>query len=607
MPPAYAIVNAKQADDGYPFKELSGVGIAFKLCQALEQKQPGRLPEWDGLTELAALGTVADIVPLVGENRELVRRGLAAMENTKLVGLKALIDASGLAGQRIASDNIGFGLAPRLNAVGRLEHAQRAVELLVTDDKYKASEIAAELNRENSLRQDISRQIQEQAEALLAQEEHIDTAIVLASEGWHQGVIGIVASRLVDKYHLPTILLSISGDMAKGSCRSIPALNLYEAIAAESDILSQFGGHHQAAGLTLPADKVEEFRRRFKEYVRQALKPEDYQPQQIVDCVISDKGEITLQDLQELQLLEPCGCANLPPVFAFRHALLHNAKAMGREQNHLQFLLDKGDFSYRCIMWNNAQLVHFMYDNMIADVAFQPKINVWHEETSVQLHTVSVRQEMSLGDFRSHLANKYVLLKALVRTHNQLQVFVNDLERIPEELKAPELAPYIELRAYAEINSASDFGLNVVFLEFPRYSLGTLVKKLRKQGVRSLHLLYKQSEQAVLMEQLPLLYPQREEMATAYKLVMDKLQRERELDVKQFLESHKTQLSENAVKIMQDLGFVSLNNGIIKRNIIKRCQLEDSSLFVKLQAERRALENIYKENLRLSQYDLLRG
>ena len=289
LPPAYAIVNAKQADDAYPFKELSGVGIAFKLCQALEQKVPGRLPEWAELTELAALGTVADIVPLVGENRELVRRGLAAMESTELVGLKALIEASGLSNQRIAADNIGFGLAPRLNAVGRLEHAQRAVELLVTDDSYEASEIAAELNRENSLRQDISRQIQEEAEALLAQEEHIDTAIVLASEGWHQGVIGIVASRLVDKYHLPTILLSISGDMAKGSCRSIPALNLYEAIAAEADILTQFGGHHQAAGLTLPTAKVEEFRRRFKEYVRKALRPEDYQPHQIVDCVIGTR------------------------------------------------------------------------------------------------------------------------------------------------------------------------------------------------------------------------------------------------------------------------------------------------------------------------------
>ncbi|MDY2637260.1 MAG: single-stranded-DNA-specific exonuclease RecJ [Phascolarctobacterium sp.] len=608
LPPAYAIVNAKQQDDSYPFKELSGVGIAFKLCQALEQKVPGRLPEWAELTELAALGTVADIVPLVGENRELVRRGLAAMESTQLVGLRALIEASGLSGQRIASDNIGFGLAPRLNAVGRLEHAQRAVELLVTKDRYKATEIAAELNRENSLRQDISRQIQEEAEALLAQEEHIDTAIVLASEGWHQGVIGIVASRLVDKYHLPTILLSISGDMAKGSCRSIPALNLYEAIAAEADILSQFGGHHQAAGLTLPAAKVEEFRRRFKEYVRKALAPEDYQPHQIVDCVIGDKGEITLQDLQELQLLEPCGCANMPPVFAFHHALLHNAKAMGREQNHLQFLLYKGDFSYRCIMWNSADLLHFMYDNMIADVAFQPKINVWREETSVQLHGVSIRQELNLGDFRNHLANKYQLLTALVRTHNELLVFVNDRSQIAPELLESQLAPYIKLATYAELKHDMELaGRSVVFLDYPNALLAQLVKALRQRGVRSLFLLYKQQEQVALTEQLPLLYPEREHMAQAYKLVMELLQQRQELDIAWLLQEKGTQLSENAIKIMAELGFVSLNNGIIKRNIIKRCQLEDSPLYVELQEKRRALENIYKENLRLSQYDLLRG
>ncbi len=610
LPPAYAIVNAKQADDAYPFKELSGVGIAFKLCQALEQKQPGRLPEWAELTELAALGTVADIVPLIGENRELVRRGLAAMESTQLVGLRALIEASGLAKERIAADNIGFGLAPRLNAVGRLEHAQRAVELLVTNDRYKASEIAAELNRENSLRQDISRQIQEEAEALLAQEEHIDTAIVLASEGWHQGVIGIVASRLVDKYHLPTILLSISGDMAKGSCRSIPALNLYEAIAAEADILTQFGGHHQAAGLTLPAAKVEEFRRRFKEYVRQSLQPADYQPHQIVDCVISDKGEITLQDLEELQLLEPCGCANMPPVFAFRHALLHNAKAMGREQNHLQFLLDKGDFSYRCIMWNNASLLYFMYDSMIADVAFQPRINVWRDETSVQLHAVSLRQELNVGDFRTHLANKYQILAALVRTHNILHVYVNSLANLPEELQAPQLAPYIELHAYAELEQGmapQKADSPVVFLDFPELRLVELVKQLREQGVHSLYLLYKQQEEAALSARLPVLYPQREEMAVAYKLVMELLAQRQELALEQLLAEKSAQLSENAIKIMAELGFVSLNNGIIKRNVIKRCQLEHSPLYVALQQKRQAFENIYKENLRLSQYDLLRG
>ena len=260
LPPAYAIINAKQRDCGYPFKHLSGVGIAFKLCQALEQREPGRLPKWQELTELAALGTVADIVPLIGENRELVRRGLKAMETTKLVGLRALIKASGCPETGIASDNIGFGLAPRLNAVGRLEHAQLAVELLVTDDSVKAEKIAAELNRENTLRQEISRQIMEEAEAQLAQEKHIDTAIVLASEGWHQGVIGIVASRLVDKYHLPTILISLNNGVAKGSCRSIPALNLYEAIDAERDLLTQYCGPDAAgravAGIQAPLPRI---------------------------------------------------------------------------------------------------------------------------------------------------------------------------------------------------------------------------------------------------------------------------------------------------------------------------------------------------------------
>ncbi|MBQ2135168.1 MAG: single-stranded-DNA-specific exonuclease RecJ, partial [Phascolarctobacterium sp.] len=219
LPNAYAIINPKQEDCSYPFKDLSGVGVSFKLCQALEQKRTGTGDFWEELTELAALGTVADIVPLLGENREIVRRGLKAMGSTSLVGLQALIKASGCNRESVSSENIGFILAPRLNAVGRLEHAQSAVELLVTKDVAKAEAIAADLNRENAVRQDISRNIMAEAEAMLAKEEHIDTAIILASEGWHQGVVGIVASRLVDKYHLPTILISINDGMAKGSCR----------------------------------------------------------------------------------------------------------------------------------------------------------------------------------------------------------------------------------------------------------------------------------------------------------------------------------------------------------------------------------------------------
>ena len=215
-----------------------------------------------------ALGTVADIVPLRGENRALVKLGLAAMENTGIVGLQKLIEHSGCPQQNISAENIGFILAPRLNAVGRLEHAQSAVELLVTDDAAKADMVAEQLNAENALRQEISRKIFIEAEAMLAQQERIETAIVLAKEGWHAGVIGIVASRLVDKYHLPTILISIDGEAAKGSCRSIPALDLYSALNECSELLLQFGGHHQAAGLTLRAARVESFKKRFLGVVR---------------------------------------------------------------------------------------------------------------------------------------------------------------------------------------------------------------------------------------------------------------------------------------------------------------------------------------------------
>lgn len=614
LPPAYAIINAKQSDCAYPFKELSGVGIAFKLCQALEQGAPDSLPAWQGLTELAAMGTVADIVPLVGENRELVRRGLKAMETTQLVGLRALIKASGCPQENIVADNIGFGLAPRLNAVGRLEHAQLAVELLVTQDAAKAEAIAEKLNKENSLRQEICRQIMEEAEELLAQEQHIDTAIVLASSGWHQGVIGIVASRLVEKYHLPTILISLSEDgMAKGSCRSIPALNLYEAIAAERDILTQFGGHHQAAGLTLSAAKVPEFRERFRAYVAAQLQPEDYLPHQTVDCVVSGTGEITEQDLQQLALLEPCGCENTPPVFAFHKAVLHNERAMGKERNHLQFSLDKGDFSYRCVMWNNADLLPFLFDGAVADVAFQPKLNVWNNERSVQLHVSSLRQPLTLGDFRRGTEDRFSVLRALARVHDRLTVYVSSaaagsmMSRWLQDNQ--DISGYLDIRLYSSFYAQQDETLQqtVILLELPPYLLKQFAAQLKKQGAQSIMLLFDHNDYQREAAQLMLTHPDRAAMATAYKLVMHALGMQAEVAFAQLLEKNYTQISENAVKIMEQLGFISYNNGIIKKGVINRCSLEDSPLYVSLQQERAELERTFQENIRLNQHDLLRG
>ena len=604
LPPAYAIINAKQSDCSYPFKDLSGVGIAFKLCQALEQRLPGKLPTWQGLTELAAMGTVADIVPLVGENREIVRRGLAAMRDTQLVGLKALIKASGCKQESICAENIGFGLAPRLNAVGRLEHAQLAVELLVTQDAAKAEAIATKLNQENSLRQEICRQIMEEAEELLAQEQHIDTAIVLASAGWHQGVVGIVASRLVEKYHLPTILISLSEDgMAKGSCRSIPALNLYDAIAAESDILTQFGGHHQAAGLTLPAAKVPEFRERFRAYVAAHLKPEDYLPHQTIDCVVSGTGEITEQDLQQLELLEPCGCENSSPVFAFHKAVLHNARAMGKERNHLQFILDKGDFSYRCVMWNNAELLPVLFEGVVADVAFQPRLNVWNNERSVQLHVASIRQPLMLSDWRNSSDDKLSMLRALMRVNDKITVFAES-EPVASALAKSELTAYFELHSYADYANSAVVEKTVALLDTPPCPLRELLNYFKRAGAEQVLLLFNEKE---ARQQLALTHPDREAMATAYKLVMHVLQSQTEVDCTRLISENSTQISENAVKIMEQLGFISYNNGIIKKGVIKRCSLEDAPLYVALQQERAELERSYQENFKLSQHDLLRG
>ena len=597
LPKAYTIINPKQEDCSYPFKDLSGVGVSFKLCQALEQRRTGTDDFWEELTELAALGTVADIVPLLGENRELVRRGLKAMESTSLVGLKALIKASGCNVENISSENIGFILAPRLNAVGRLEHAQSAVELLVTKDEAKAEAIAAELNRENALRQDISRNIMAEAEALLVKEEHIDTAIVLASEGWHQGVVGIVASRLVDKYHLPTILISINDGMAKGSCRSIPALNLYEAIAAESDILTQFGGHHQAAGLTLPAEKVEEFTSRFKAYVREHLKPEDYIPRQTVDCLLGDHGLITVRDLEELSLLEPFGCGNANPVFAFKNALLHNHRSIGRDRNHLQFTVDKGDYSYKTLMWNKAELLPLLCENMVADIAFMPRVNVWNNETSVQLHAVSLHQKWSVCDLRQSNDNKDRLLKGFVRVADKVAVYVNDKTTYVGYYE-PE---FMEVLNYGEPATAT----MVVLYDLPKLPIRKLFKQLRKDNVDNIILLYNGSDRHVLEKQLLLNYPQREQMAVAYKNVMECLAKGT-IDKKTLLEQFADSISENALLVMEELGFINLQDGVIAKGVIKKSSLDDSSLYRFLQQQRQQLLSCYLDNLRLSQHELLR-
>ncbi len=597
LPPAYAIINPKQTGCGYPFKDLSGVGVAFKLCQALAAAG-GSHGYWSGLTELAALGTVADIVPLLGENRELVRRGLAAMKSTQLPGLQALIKASGCCQENINSENIGFMLAPRLNAVGRLEHAQSAVELLVCDNAEQAADIADRLNRENALRQEISRDIMNDAEAMLARQEHIDTAIVLASEHWHQGVIGIVASRLVDKYHLPVVLLSICGDIAKGSCRSIPALNLYEAINAESDILLQFGGHHQAAGLTLPVDKIEEFRSRFREYVAAHLQAEDYYPKLEIDCVLSESGLITVQDLEELALLEPFGCNNPTPVFAFKNAVLSNQRTIGKDRTHLQFGVSKGDCFYKAVMWNQAELMPFLYDGMLADIAFMPRVNIWNGEKSVQLQALSLRQKMEICDLRRSMEDKSRIIEMFLRTADKLTVLVNDVH----QTEILQNNTHLQLQTYDDKVT----GELVVLYDLPCQPLQVVTKKLRQAGVKQAIIAFNRVDREAAEMQIRQLHPDREMMAAVYKKIMGLLQQQSEIDIVRLIGEESGFISENALRVLQELGLVVREENKLRMGVIRKCSLEDSPLYVALQRKRAELLEGCMDNMRISQYELLR-
>lgn len=599
LPPAYAIINPKQAGCAYPFKNLSGVGVAFKICQALAKHKNGSNYWWDDLTELAALGTVADIVPLIGENREIVRRGLKAMADTRLVGLQALIKISGCQKEHITSENVGFMLAPRLNAVGRLEHAQSAVELLVSDNEAAAMEIAEKLNYENSLRQDISRKIMEEAEVLLSQEEHIDTAIILASETWHQGVIGIVASRLVEKYHLPVILMSISGGVAKGSCRSIPALNLYEAIKAESDILTQFGGHHQAAGLTLPAEKVAEFKERFRAYVQEHLQEEDYCPRLNVDCLLGDMGLITVKDLEDLALLEPFGCCNPAPVFAFNNALLYNYKLIGKDKMHLQFSVTKGEYDYKAVMWNKAEMLPMLYDNMVADLAYMPKINIWNGETSVQFHALSIRQESFLYDYRQQRVDKAKLTESFLRLNSNVVIYVNDLKHIPDGFNDK----YVKFREYGDFISSNI----AVLYDIPHINLKEIIKKLKLRNVQNIVIGFNIADRDSFEQKMLLNYPDRNIMASAYRKVMEQLKQHGTVSYKKLLTDFSDTITENILEIMQELGFIVKDADNLVIGEIKKHQLEDSSLFCKLQTEKDILYSTLKDNFKTLQYELMRN
>jgi single-stranded-DNA-specific exonuclease len=397
LPVALAVINPKRRDCPYPDKNLAGVGVALKLVQAL-CRRAGREQLLPGFVKVAAIGTLADVVPLVGENRVIAKIGLELLSRgPHKIGLRSLIDICGLSGKTIDSFHIAFMLAPRVNAAGRMSTPDIATRLLLASDEKlgdAARALAEQLDAENVRRQ------AEEAEILAAAKKTVQTdpdigarsVLVVAGEGWHRGVIGIVASKLVDAFHRPAIVLSIEGEMAHGSCRSIPGFDMLGALERSSHLLARFGGHKQAAGLTLEAARIRELRLAVNEVADETLGPEDLMPRLRIDGDLSFRG-ISGDVAAGVAALAPFGAGNPRPVFVARGVEIVDGPRKLKDR-HLKMALKQEGRIFRAIAWRAAERHDYLTEHRAAlDVAFSLEQNEFGGETFV---------ELSLSDARTH-------------------------------------------------------------------------------------------------------------------------------------------------------------------------------------------------------------
>ncbi|USG64090.1 single-stranded-DNA-specific exonuclease RecJ [Brevibacillus ruminantium] len=383
IPEAFAVINPKQPACSYPFDMLAGVGVAFKLAHALLDEPPL------DLVDLAALGTIADLVPLVDENRILAKLGLKRLNHTRNIGLQALIKVCGLSDtEMLTAGHVGFALGPRLNAGGRLETAAVAVKLLTTEDIQEAEEAAQQLDDLNCERQELVQTITDEAIQMVLEDYPLDEnrVLVLAKEGWNVGVVGIVASRLVEKFYRPTIVLGIDPEKgtAKGSARSINGFDMYEALTACREWLPHYGGHTMAAGMTLPVDNLEPFRKQLNQLAHEWLTEKDFVPLTKVD-VAMELADVTLQTAEQLEQLAPFGMGNPTPLVMIQDVETAGMRTIGRDQTHLKCSLVKDAGQIDAIGFNWAHIVPEVTPKARYQVIGELSVNEWNGNRKPQL------------------------------------------------------------------------------------------------------------------------------------------------------------------------------------------------------------------------------
>lgn len=390
LPNAYAIINPKRRDNTYPFRGLAGVGVVFKVIQAISMKLNLDEKEYLKYLDIVCIGTISDIVPLVDENRVIAKLGLMLVKCTKNVGLKELIQESGY--KTIDSGMVSFGIAPRINACGRMGKQEEALELFLTDNPEKAKTITKRLNEYNIQRQETEKQIFEQAISELEKENLEEkSSIVLAGENWHHGVIGIVASRITEKFFKPTILICIEDDIGKGSGRSVPGFDLHEALAQSSKYLEKYGGHEMAVGLSLKKENIQEFKNHFEEYAK-SKGVKDIVPIINVDSEITKK-DINKATVEQIKLLEPFGEQNKQPLLIYKNLKIASIRALS-EGKHLKLMLKDENEIINAIGFNLGELSEEYLIGDKVDVVGTLEINAYNGQEQIQINLKDIMKSI---------------------------------------------------------------------------------------------------------------------------------------------------------------------------------------------------------------------
>lgn len=399
LPEAYAIVHPMHPEFDYPFKYLCGAGVAYKLAQILLDNVPNYFKAY------AAIGTIADLVSLTDENRSIVQNGLRVMNESCPIAIKALLNQASF-NDEISEETIGFIIGPRLNAVGRLEDASLAAELLMSDSPEEAEFLAEQVEHFNQERKDIVASITE--EALAMAEDYVKQGhqfLLLAKEDWHEGVLGIVASKIVETYSLPTLILNIDYEQnhAKGSARSIEQVSMFEILSAHQDLISKFGGHHMAAGMTMDIDNIDELRTGLNDWMARLSETTSLEPSKNVD-VLLDESDITIKNIRDIQKLRPFGTDFTSPLFEIRDIAIKSLKAIGKEQNHLKMTL--GESNLVSLFWQNGAYASQLEIDQPVNLIGNLQINEWNGNQTPQFMVQDIAMDtLQILDYRSKSKN----------------------------------------------------------------------------------------------------------------------------------------------------------------------------------------------------------